>query len=98
LSNAVQLLDDNRELRIPETQQVVQAKDEFVLFATQNPPGHYGGRKVSSFVILTPCVLHLVMFVNRKAICDVLLAKPYCSRTVKHDPVIEDVAKLVSFF
>jgi len=44
----VQLLDDNRELRIPETQQVVQAKEEFVLFATQNPPGHYGGRKVCS--------------------------------------------------
>lgn len=40
------VLDDNRELYIPETQQVVKAHDHFMLFATQNPPGLYGGRKV----------------------------------------------------
>ena len=39
------LLDDNRELFIPETQEVVQPHPNFVLFATQNPPGMYGGRK-----------------------------------------------------
>ncbi|PLW32003.1 hypothetical protein PCASD_16541 [Puccinia coronata f. sp. avenae] len=43
-----QLLDDNRELLIPETQEVVKPHPDFVLFATQNPPGLYGGRKVLS--------------------------------------------------
>ncbi|KAI6359331.1 hypothetical protein MCOR25_007092 [Pyricularia grisea] len=42
------LLDDNRELLIPETQEVVRPHENFVLFATQNPPGLYGGRKVLS--------------------------------------------------
>lgn len=39
------VLDDNRELFIPETQEVVKAHPRFVLFATQNPPGKYAGRK-----------------------------------------------------
>lgn len=43
------VLDDNRELFIPETQTVVKAHPGFRLFATQNPPGLYGGRKVSFF-------------------------------------------------
>lgn len=42
------LLDDNRELLIPEIQQVVRPHENFMLFATQNPPGMYGGRKVLS--------------------------------------------------
>ncbi|XP_072559009.1 midasin isoform X3 [Paramormyrops kingsleyae] len=42
------LLDDNRELFIAETQEVVRAHPRFMLFATQNPPGLYGGRKVLS--------------------------------------------------
>ena len=42
------LLDDNRELFIPETQQTVRPHENFMLFATQNPPGLYGGRKVLS--------------------------------------------------
>ncbi|KAF2076411.1 hypothetical protein CYY_002268 [Polysphondylium violaceum] len=42
------LLDDNRELFIPETQEVVKPHPHFMLFATQNPPGLYGGRKVLS--------------------------------------------------
>ncbi|KAL2047257.1 hypothetical protein N7G274_001276 [Stereocaulon virgatum] len=42
------LLDDNRELLIPETQQVVRPHPGFMLFATQNPPGLYGGRKALS--------------------------------------------------
>lgn len=40
------VLDDNRELYIPETQVTVKANSNFRLFATQNPPGSYGGRKV----------------------------------------------------
>lgn len=39
------LLDDNRELFVPETQEVVRPHENFMLFATQNPAGAYGGRK-----------------------------------------------------
>ncbi|CAG0889502.1 unnamed protein product [Darwinula stevensoni] len=42
------LLDDNHELFVPETQETVKAHPRFLLFATQNPPGLYGGRKVLS--------------------------------------------------
>jgi midasin len=42
------LLDDNRELLIPETQEVVRPHADFMLFATQNPAGLYGGRKTLS--------------------------------------------------
>ena len=42
------LLDDNRQLFLPETQETVTAHQSFQLFATQNPPGLYGGRKVLS--------------------------------------------------
>ena len=42
------LLDDNRELLIPETQQIVRPHENFMLFATQNPAGVYGGRKILS--------------------------------------------------
>ena len=39
------LLDDNRELLIPESQEIVRPHPNFMLFATQNPAGAYGGRK-----------------------------------------------------
>lgn len=42
------LLDDNREIFLPETQETVSAHPEFMLFATQNPPMIYGGRKFLS--------------------------------------------------
>jgi len=43
------LLDDNRELFIADTQQLVKPHPSFVLFATQNPAGGaYGGRKMLS--------------------------------------------------
>lgn len=42
------LLDDNRELLIPETQEIVRPHENFMLFATQNPAGLYGGRKTLS--------------------------------------------------
>ncbi|KAI7161272.1 midasin [Hortaea werneckii] len=42
------LLDDNRELLVPETQETVRPHEDFMLFATQNPAGLYGGRKTLS--------------------------------------------------
>lgn len=39
------VLDDNRELFIPENQSLIKAHPNFRLFATQNPSGTYGGRK-----------------------------------------------------
>uniref|UniRef100_A0A1I8F1R9 Midasin n=1 Tax=Macrostomum lignano TaxID=282301 RepID=A0A1I8F1R9_9PLAT len=39
------VLDDNRELFVAETQDTIRAHPHFMLFATQNPPGLYGGRK-----------------------------------------------------
>lgn len=41
-------LDDNRELFIPETRQTIKASSRFMLFATQNPPEEYAGRKLLS--------------------------------------------------
>ncbi|KAF6779511.1 hypothetical protein AHF37_00876, partial [Paragonimus kellicotti] len=42
------VLDDNRTVFIPDTQEVVRAHPQFRLFATQNPPGLYAGRKMLS--------------------------------------------------
>lgn len=39
------LLDHNRELYLSETQETIKPHPHFRLFATQNPPGVYGGRK-----------------------------------------------------
>ena len=39
------LLDDNRELFIPETQETIKPHPHFMLFATQNPPGMERGAK-----------------------------------------------------
>ena len=39
------LLDENRELYVPELQEVVKPHAHFMLWGTQNPPGAYGGRK-----------------------------------------------------
>ncbi|KAJ0075983.1 hypothetical protein Patl1_33593 [Pistacia atlantica] len=42
------LLDDNRELFVPELCETIKAHPDFMLFATQNPPTFYGGRKMLS--------------------------------------------------
>ena len=45
LESLNRLLDDNRELYLPETNEVIKPHPSFRLFATQNPSGIYGGRK-----------------------------------------------------
>lgn len=42
------LLDDNCELFIPDTQETIKPHPGLRIFATQNPAGIYGGRKVLS--------------------------------------------------
>eukprot|EP00796_Vickermania_ingenoplastis_P012973 gene12973-8827_t len=42
------LLDDNCELFIPDTQETIQPHPDLRIFATQNPAGIYGGRKMLS--------------------------------------------------
>jgi midasin len=42
------LLDDNRELYVPEINETIKPHKNFLLFATQNPAGAYGGRKTLS--------------------------------------------------
>ena len=37
------LLDDNRELFVPELQEVIVPHPHFMVFGTQNPPGTYAG-------------------------------------------------------
>ncbi|KAI3381642.1 hypothetical protein SNEBB_009765 [Seison nebaliae] len=39
------LLDENKELTISETGEIVKAHSDFMLFGTQNPAARYGGRK-----------------------------------------------------
>ncbi|VDP12987.1 unnamed protein product [Heligmosomoides polygyrus] len=51
------LLDDNRELYVPELNTVIRAHPRFRLFATQNPAGSYGGRKRLSRALLSRFVL-----------------------------------------
>jgi hypothetical protein len=46
LSNTRRLLDDNRELYVPELREAVRPHPHFMLFATQNPAGGaYAGRR-----------------------------------------------------
>jgi midasin len=46
------LLDDNHELFIPETQEIVRPHPHFMLFATQNPPGIYGTKLFELFTVI----------------------------------------------
>nr|CCC46379.1 conserved hypothetical protein, fragment [Trypanosoma vivax Y486] len=46
------LLDDNRELFVPDTQETIKPHPMLRIFATQNPAGLYGGRKLLSRAFL----------------------------------------------
>ena len=83
------LLDDNRELFVPELQETIRPHPHFVLFATQNPPGAiYGGRKVLSKAFRNRFVeLHindipdeeLKIILNKR--CEI--APSYCTKLVE---------------
>ncbi|RLU23785.1 hypothetical protein DMN91_003993 [Ooceraea biroi] len=82
------VLDDNRELFIPEMQQVVKAHEHFMLFATQNPAGLYGGRKILSRAFKNRFVeLHFDEIPPNEL--EIILAetcqmpKSYCKRIIK---------------
>lgn len=51
------MLDDNRELFISETNEIVKADPRFRLFATQNPACTYAGRKRLSRALLNRFVV-----------------------------------------
>ncbi|KAM1151438.1 hypothetical protein ACFX14_034127 [Malus domestica] len=46
------LRDDNRELFMPELQETSHSHKYFMFFATQNPPGFYGGCFPELFTIV----------------------------------------------
>ncbi|KAH7103718.1 P-loop containing nucleoside triphosphate hydrolase protein [Auriculariales sp. MPI-PUGE-AT-0066] len=81
------LLDDNRELLIPETQEVVKPHEHFRLFATQNPPGLYAGRKVLSRAFRNRFLELFFDDVPENELEDILsrrtrIAPPYATRIV----------------
>ena len=78
------LLDDNRELYLPEVNEVVKPHPNFRLFATQNPSGAYGGRKPLSRAFRNRFIeIHLgdiptkdlVMILEKRCQCPVSHAK-----------------------
>uniref|UniRef100_A0A8C8D189 Midasin n=1 Tax=Oncorhynchus tshawytscha TaxID=74940 RepID=A0A8C8D189_ONCTS len=90
------LLDDNRELFVAETQEVIKAHPRFMLFATQNPPGLYGGRKVLSRAFRNRFVeLHFDELPSDELetiLCQRCSLPPsYCSKLVK---VMQDLQSL----
>ena len=54
------LLDDNRELFVPELNETVVPHPRFMLFGTQNPPGIYAGVLSSVFAVVHAAVGLLV--------------------------------------
>ncbi|KAJ7341746.1 hypothetical protein JRQ81_006597 [Phrynocephalus forsythii] len=97
------LLDDNRELFITETQETVKAHRRFMLFATQNPPGLYGGRKVLSRAFRNRFVeLHFDELPSAEL--ETILHKgcqlppSYCSRLVKVMQELQSYRKGSSVF
>ena len=95
------LLDDNRELRIAETQEVVTPHPDFMLFATQNPAGGaYGGRKLLSRAFRNRFLEMDVESIPDAELEDILhrrtaLAPPWCGWAVRAAAVVARVAATV---
>ena len=97
------VLDDNRELFITETQTTIKAHPNFILFATQNPPGLYGGRKLLSkafrnrfielhFVEIPP--VELVDILNQRC----AIPKSYCKKMIEVMKELQLQRKLTGLF
>ena len=79
------MLDDNRELFIPETRQLVKADRHFMLFGTQNPPGLYGGRKVSSELQANEATISLAdYFMNSVLLIVIFIVVQVLSRAFRN--------------
>ncbi len=52
------LLDDNRELMIPDTQEVIKPHPDFAVFATQNPTGLYVFPLLPTLVSVCDCTIN----------------------------------------
>jgi len=64
------VLDDNRELFVPETQTLIKAHSSFRIFATQNPSGSsYGGRKFLSRAFRNRFELNIISWAGNRSAC-----------------------------
>lgn len=73
------LLDDNRELYIPETNETIFPHEGFRLFATQNPSGAYGGRKQLSRAFRNRFVEIHMGDIASKEMAQILVEKCSCA-------------------
>ena len=74
------VLDDNRELFVPETQTLIKAHPSFRIFATQNPSGStYGGRKFLSRAFRNRSV-EIIEDLRCLVLSNFTQASPGCSR------------------
>ncbi|KAJ3092441.1 AAA ATPase midasin [Quaeritorhiza haematococci] len=84
------LLDDNRELVIPETQTVIRPHPQFMLFATQNPPSlGYAGRKTLSAAFRNRFLELSFDDLPEDELCDILSRR--CSLAPSHATKIVQV-------
>ncbi|KAM3143024.1 hypothetical protein pb186bvf_004842 [Paramecium bursaria] len=74
LENLNRLLDDNQELFLPETQQILKPHLNFRIFATQNPIS-YGGRKQLSKAFRNRFIEIQVQEINSEDLTNILTAR-----------------------
>lgn len=85
------LLDDNRELFVPELSETISAHPNFMLFATQNPPALYGGRKILSRAFRNRFVEIHVDEIPEDELSEILFEK--CEIAKSHATKIVEVMK-----
>ncbi|XP_024011307.1 midasin [Eutrema salsugineum] len=85
------LLDDNRELFVPELHETISAHPNFMLFATQNPPALYAGRKILSRAFRNRFVEIHVDEIPEDELSEILFKK--CSIAKTHATKMVEVMK-----
>ncbi|RNF26020.1 MDN1, midasin-like protein [Trypanosoma conorhini] len=74
------LLDDNRELFVADTQETVKPHPNLRIFATQNPAGIYGGRKLLSRAFRNRFLEMTVDDIPTSELCTILCQRyPLCT-------------------